>query len=490
LLASVDPALVSAEELRRRHPRLDELSFDSERKRMVTLHPWQEGYLLAAKGAPEVLVELCRQVETGEGVRPLDEALRREALDAAAEFGSRGLRTIAVAYRILTQQPERLEEAEQDLVLVGVAGMSDDTRPEARPAVEKATQAGIEVVMVTGDHQITAQAVAEQLGLLRDRRVMPGTQLRRLTVEELEPQVDQVGVYARVDPADKVKIVRAWQRREAIVAMTGDGINDAPALRAADIGVAMGSGTEVAKQSADMILADDNFASIVAAVEQGRGIFSNLKKVVFFLLSANISEVLVMLAGFMLFGAVGEPLLAVQLLWVNLVTDGLPAVALGMDPPAPDAMRRPPEPNRNLLGLQRQLRLLWQGGLLALGALAVFAYGHLLRGLPWEEVRSMAFTTLVVTQLAFAFVVRAQARSVWEVGLGGNRWLAVAVVGSLLLQLAVLYTPFGNHLFEVTPVAMTDWPVLLLAAGLPALAIDRLKAVIRARHPDWVTAAD
>jgi P-type Ca2+ transporter type 2C len=252
----------------------------------------------------------------------------------------------------------------------------------------------------------------------------------------------------------------------------------------------MGSGTDVAKEAADMVLADDNFATIVAAVEEGRGIFGNIKKVVYFLLAANISEVLTMLVGFLAFGAFGEPLLAAQLLWINLVTDGLPALALGMDPVPDDVMRRPPARDRNLLGVPHQIRLGWQGGVLAVGPIAMFVYGDQVRGLPWEDVRTLAFTCLVLIQLVFAFAVRAQARSMFAGGIGDNRVLRWAVAGSLMLQLVVVYVPAGQAWFGTTPIAAVDWVAVLLACLVPVAIIDAVKVRIRRRYPGRETAFD
>jgi Ca2+-transporting ATPase len=469
LLSSVHPGLIDAEVVRRAHPRVDEVAFDSERKRMATLHVMDGRFLLAVKGAPEVVLGRCDRMETAAGVRPFDPAARQGALRRAAEMAGRGLRTLAVAYRMLDRQPADLAAEEVGLVFVAVVGMSDDIRPEARSALESARTAGIQVVMVTGDHPVTARAVAESLGMLEGREVIEGGALEAIDAADLTGQVERIGVFARIDPAHKVKIVRAWQRRGAIVAMTGDGVNDAPALRMADIGVAMGSGTDVAKDSADVILADDHFATIVAAVQRGRAIFDNLGKVVSFLLAANVSEILVMLAGFLLFGR--EPLVAVQLLWVNLVTDGLPALALGVDPPAPDLMRRPPERSRSLLSLRRQGRLGVHAFLLALGPLGVLAWGSQAADLPWAETRTLAFTALVLVQLLYALAVRTSERSVWRTPLG-NRSLVGAIAVSALLQLVVVVSPFGNRLFETVPLDLAGWGVVVVAGVLSLAAVD------------------
>ena len=461
----LDPGDVAA-----RRPRRDEVAFDSRRKRMTTLHDGERWELLT-KGAPEVLLESATMMEGPGGPEPLTEEQRRQVLATADDLARRGLRTLAFAYRGLDGPPADLAAEERDLVLVAVTGMSDPARPEAAPAVAEAQRAGIRVVMVTGDHAVTAEAIAGELGILREGdRVMPGSELSRLSTEELAEQVEHYSVYARVDPVDKVKIVQAWQSRGDIVAMTGDGVNDAPALQAADIGVAMGSGTDVAKDASSMVLADDNFATIVSAVREGRGIFENLRKVVYFLLSANASEVLVMLLGFLVFGALGEPLLAVQLLWINLITDGLPAIALGIDPPDPETMDEPPDTQRNILSARRQLRLVAFGGVLAAAALTALVLGHYAADLEWPEVQTGVFTTLVAVQLAHAFNIRTPHASAWRHGFVGNRALVLGVLGSLVLHLAVVYTPVGQTLFDTEALGAESW-VWVVALTVASFAV-------------------
>jgi Ca2+-transporting ATPase len=468
LLRAVEEMGADPEALRRDMPRLDEIAFDSRRKRMATVHARSGHHLVAVKGAPEVVVSRCTRIEGAGGPVELGDEQRGLLLDRAAELAATGLRTLALAYRQVGDLPGEADAIETELTLVSVVGMSDAVRDEAVPSVAEAQRAGITVVMVTGDHEVTARAVATETGILGpDHEVMPGDRLRRMSADELAERVERYRVYSRIDPLDKVKIVEAWQRRGQIVAMTGDGVNDAPALRAADIGVAMGSGTDVAKDASDMVLADDNFASIVAAVREGRGIFANLKTVVYFLLSCNASEVLVMFLGFLVFGALGDPLLAVQLLWVNLITDGLPALALGMDPPARDAMFRPPDLKRDILSARRQLSLLRHGSVLGAATLASLVVGHYALGYEWQEVRTMILTTLVVVQLAHAFSMRSRETGSWHGGPGRNPLLALGVLGSLLLQVGVVYLPLGNTLFDTVSVPWQVWPVIL---GLTALS--------------------
>jgi len=491
LLMSVDPALASLTELRRRYPRVDELSFDSARKRMTTLHSDDGGFLLCSKGAPEVIIDRSQRFETSHGPEPLDEQRRRSAMSVSEEFAARGLRTLALAYRTIPDQPADLSQEENNLVLIGIVGMSDEVRPEAHRAVEEAQRAGIRVVMITGDHLVTAVAVARDLNILRPGQIaMSGSELRDIDTDALSDRVDQYAIYARVDPVDKVKIVKAWRSQGDIVAMTGDGINDAPALRSADIGIGMGSGTDVAKDAASIVLADDNFATIITAVREGRGIFANLKKVVYYLLSANVSEVLVMVIGFAVFGSLGQPLLATQLLWINLVTDGLPALALGVDPPPDGLMDRPPDRRRDILGPLHQLRILWQGALLAAGALGALVYGYHLRDMPWEYARTLTFTTLVTLQLLHVYNVRAQGTSVWRLGFGHNNVLAVGVGASLVLQIAVIYTPVGQRLFDTVAIEPIDWLAISVLTVAPFVLIDLVKQWVLRSHPEWETATD
>ncbi len=465
-------------ELRAAHPRLEEIGFDSSRKRMSTFHRTNDGRVLhAMKGAPEVLLPRCRSAESAAGPITLD-ARGVAALDeVVAGYARHGLRTLALAYRHVTEIPAQASGSDENgLIFLGVVAMSDEVREEALPAVGAATAAGIRVVMVTGDHEVTASAVGAVLGL--DGETLGGAALREMTAADLD--VERYGIYARVDPADKVKLVHAWQARGAIVAMTGDGVNDAPALNAADIGVAMGSGTDVAKQASSMVLSDDNFATIVNAVKEGRGIYANLRKVVSFLLSANISEVVVMLVGFLLLGARGEPLLATQLLWVNLVTDGLPALGLGVDRPAPGLMDRPPDRARSMLSVRRQLDLAWQGGVLSIGVLLTYWWG-VNSGLEWETIRTVGFSTLVLTQLLHVWNVRALTAGPFRTPLAGNHLLLWGVVGSFLLHLGVIYLPLGQHLFETTALGLTEWLVSLTGAVGAFVVVWSIRALGRVR---------
>jgi Ca2+-transporting ATPase len=476
--------LVDVAMLEEAYPRIDEIPFDSTRKRMTTLHMSESGALLVVKGAPEVVVPMCTSFESGSGVEPLDRKRSLAALSAAEQMAERGLRTLALAYARPSHPPDDVESAEHDLTLVAVTGMSDELRAEAKASVDEAVGAGIDVVMITGDHEVTARSIAEDLGLLKHREVFAGRELATMEPSQLAGRVEQIGAYARVDPADKVKIVRAWQENGAIVAMTGDGVNDAPALRSADVGIAMGSGTDVARDSSDIVLADNNFATIVKAVREGRTIFANIRKVIAFLLAANVSEVIVVFTGFLVFASLGEPLLATQLLWINLITDGLPALALGFDPPQPQVMHQPPDRHRSLLGWDSQLRLLVRGTILAAAVMTAFWVG-IGAGYDWELTRTLGFTTLVLVQMTYVFALRIH-ESGWRNGLGTNYLVHGAVLISVLLQALVVMTPAGNRIFHTTPMSLTDWSLtvlLSLVGGLAVLAVSTFIPVMGERRP-------
>lgn len=459
--------LVDAGEIRSRWPRIDEIPFDSSRKRMTTLHRDDGRFLNLVKGAPESVVPLCSAVLTESGPTELGDDGARRWLETAEEMAARGLRTLALAYRPLDHEPSSLEDAEDALVLVAVVGMSDQVRDEARPSLDEATGAGVRVVMITGDHEVTARAIADDLELLEGRDVMTGRSLHAMADDDFEGAVGAVGTYARVDPGDKVRIVRAWQAQGEIVAMTGDGVNDAPALRISDIGVAMGSGTDVARDASDIVLADDNFATIVAAVRSGRTIFANIRRVISFLLAANVCEIIVVFVAFLVFSSLGDPLLATQILWVNLVTDGLPAVALGFDPPDHLVMKRPPSRRRSLLDRRSQLAIAVRGVLLAGPVLAAYYIG-ISRDLEWDTVRTFGFSTLVLVQLVYVYALRVS-ESGWRDGLGRNGLLHGAIVLSVVLQLLVVHTAIGNQLFTTTPLSAELWVIslaLAVAAGV------------------------
>jgi len=478
LIVAAQKAGLRRDQLTLRFTRVGEVPFSSERKLMSTLHSdadTEGRVLLFTKGAPDVLLARCTQELRGEAWHPLSETRRREILETNEALASRALRTLGVAYRACldgTLTPDTLSsEVERELVFAGLIGMIDPPRNEASEAVARARGAGIRPVMITGDHPTTASVIARELGVARDGRAVTGAELDRLSADALDRIVGDVSVYARVNPEHKLRIVEALQRGGLVVAMTGDGVNDAPALKMADIGVAMGiTGTDVSKRAADMVLADDNFATIVAAVEEGRSIFSNIRKFLRYLLSSNIGEVMTMFFGVVFSteiglepqeGAVVLPLLATRLLWINLVTDGAPALAIGLDPPNPTLMQHPPRPaGERVITRRMWAGIFFVGAVMAVGTLYVLDAslpGGIVEGTGTLRYgQTMAFTTLILFQLFNVFNARSDRESAFR-GLFSNPWLWGAVVLSVALQLVVVYTPFLQRAFSTVGLSAADW---------------------------------
>ncbi len=467
------------EGLRTEWPRLDAAAFTSERMRMGTLHAAPDGRrFLAVKGSPEVMVPRATHVQTPDGPRPLHGGDRHRLLEHADALAADGLRTLTLAYRWLESAEVvdlAVEALETNLIVVATVGMSDPVRDGIAGAVAEADVAGIRTVLITGDHRNTARAVGREIGVLDGRRVMTGDQLHALTPDEFAARVEDVAVYARVEPRDKVAICQGWQARGGVVAMTGDGVNDAPALKAADIGIAMGSGTDVARDAADIVLTDDDFTTIVRAVREGRRIFDNLQKVVWFLLSSNISEIVVIALAMLVAGHLGQPLLPTQILWMNLVTDGLPVIALGVDGAERGIMRRPALRAREILGRRQLRQIVLYGSVLALAALGVLAVGLLVQDREIERVRTMVFTTLVLGQLLHALNMRALRASVFRGFASPNRFLTLALLASAALQVAVVQLPVGHELFETVPLTWAEWGVCVGLSLVGFVVIDLLK---------------
>jgi Ca2+-transporting ATPase len=461
LVVAAARAGLARDELDARFPRVAEVAFTSETRRMTTLHRGPDGALAFSKGAPEVVLAGCTRVRAEEGDRPLGPGERERLLLAARTMAARALRVLAVACK----RGARLEDAERGMTFLGLVGMSDPPRPEAAPAIATCARAGIKPVLITGDHAVTAAAVARELGILDRGRLLTGSELDAMDDGELARCVAEVEVYARVSPAHKLRVVTAWQKAGRYVAMTGDGVNDAPALKKADIGVAMGkTGTDVTRDAAAMTLTDDNFASIVAAVEEGRAVFSNVKKYLMYLLSSNIGEIGLM-AGASLLG-LPLPLSAVQILYVNLATDGLPALALAVDPAEADLMRRPPRDPRAGIFTRPVVVLTVLGGswstLLNLG-LFVWA---LQSGRGLAEAVTMTFVSLVLVQFFKAYNYRSDRRSVLSRPFA-NRWLNLAVAWELALLALIVYLPVLHGPFGTFPLTRVDW----LIVGGAALTI-------------------
>lgn len=487
------------EEIESRFERIGEVPFTSERKLMSTIQSdaWKEN-VVVSKGAPDVLLTRCTEERVGGEHRPLTDTRRAQILAEVDRMAADAMRTLAVAYHPISngQEIPEDESIENDLVFLGTVGIIDPPRDEARDAISVAKRAGIRIVMITGDHPITASRIADDLGIVSRRsRAITGSELEALSPDELRKSVRNTSVFARVAPEHKLRIVDALRANGEIVSMTGDGVNDAPALKRADIGVAMGiTGTDVAKEASDMILADDNFATIVSAVREGRGIFDNIRKFLRFLLSSNIGEVLTMFLGVMLAGIIGlndaaggtlaVPLLATQILWINLLTDSAPALALGVDPTSLDVMNRTPRRLKDrVIDGRMWLSIILIGTVMAIVSLLALDWklpGGLIEGSgDIVEARTMTFTTLVFAQLFNTFNCRSDEVSAFH-RLFTNRWLWAAIALSAILQVVVVHAPFLHEAFGTHPLTFTDW---LVCVGLASLVLwaDELKKFIEWR---------
>lgn len=470
-------------------PRIDEKAFDSNRKMMSTLHQQDDKFVVYAKGAIDNLILKCKYiVEDGE-VIPLTDTHKSVLSDAADTMSDKALRTLAVAYKPLDKRVEP-ENFEKDLVMIGVVGMIDPPREEVKDSIATAKEAGIRTIMITGDHKNTALAIAKDLGIASERsEATTGAEINNISQKELESHIGEYKVFARVSPEHKVNIVKALKSKGNIVSMTGDGVNDAPSLNTADIGVAMGiEGTDVAKNASDMILADDNFSTIIAAIEQGRNIYNNIKKSVVFLLACNVGEVIAMLAAIL--AGLPIPLLATQLLWINLLTDTLPAVALGMDPGDKDVMKEKPRPlNDNFFSHGAGRRIILAGILIGILTIVAFVSGYHLKGhSPFaddvpenvhEYARTLAFLTIIGCQLFYSFSFRHEYKSIFRIGFFSNKYLFGSVVVGLLLQLIVLYVPFMTEAFKLQAVGIKEWLGVFVLSIIPLLANEVVKVFTR-----------
>jgi len=474
LLVLAAKAGMDYSKLKNENPLLDELSFDSDRKMMSTVRQTKDGKMAFVKGATESILAKSAYALLNGRETQLSAEQRTAFEKANAEMANKALRVLAIAYRRVPDSTKKysLETIENDLVIVGLVGMIDPPRPEAKKAVAECEQAGIKVVMITGDNEATAAAIARELGILKPtQKVLTGALLEKMSEKELTDIVQQVTVYARVSPEHKIRIVSALKARGEIVAMTGDGVNDAPALKKADIGVAMGiTGTDVAKEASAMVLADDNFASIVNAVEEGRTIYANIAKSVRYLVSCNVGEVLTIL--FATLAGLPNPLTPIQILWMNLVTDGLPALALGVDPAEKDVMSRPPrDPKESILNKRTLVYILTIGLFVCIGTLALYVFylqSQLSAGKTLAEAetyaRTVAFATIIFFQMFVAIDVRSFNRSVLEFGLFTNKKLLGAIAIAVGLQIAITYVPFFHQLFGTSYLAPLDWVIITLVS--------------------------
>jgi Ca2+-transporting ATPase len=477
---------LSTQELNARFPRTDEIPFSSERKRMTTIHNTPEGKIAYSKGAPETVLDSSSHILKDGKESPLTEKDKAEVLDTATQMAGDALRVLGLAYRRLTGVAAPKEDAEAGMVFVGLAGMIDPPREEVKGAVKLCDEAGIKSVMITGDHKLTAVAIAQELGIAKEGGMaLTGAEIDRLSDGDFEALVGKIDVYARVSPAHKLKVVEALQRRGNVVAMTGDGINDAPALKRADIGVAMGiTGTDVTKETADMVLTDDNFASIVAAVEEGRAIFGNIKKYLTYLLSSNLGEILLMSIAILFGPLIGLPygvipLFAVQILYVNLATDGLPAIALSVDPPDPDIMKHKPRPRGQGVFTKPVVILLCVGGIWSMMVnLTIFKWA-LDVGKTMLEAQCFTFLTLIIIQFFKAYNFRSDIHSVFKIGFFKNKWLNLAICWEIALLCTIVYVPFLQGAFRTFPLGVLDWAIVILAAGTVFPILELTKAIIR-----------
>ena len=462
--------------------RVEELPFDSDRKLMTTIHDDTDHFKIFTKGAVDVILNRCTKVRIGSEIKELTEGMKQEIKDVNEDMSKKALRVIALAYKEEKNIPTELtsEAVENNLIFVGMEGMIDPPREEAKVAVAKCKAAGIRPVMITGDHKITAMAIATQLGILDESGIaIEGSDVEKMTQEQLNENVEKYSVYARVSPEHKVRIVSAWQSRGKIVAMTGDGVNDAPALKKANIGCAMGiTGTDVSKQAADMILTDDNFATIVEAVEEGRSIFDNIKKSINFLLSCNLGEIVALLTTIVL--GMPLPLLPIHILCVNLVTDSLPALALGVDPQEPGLMeRKPRDPKKSIFADGLWASIIFQGIIIGVVTLVAFNLGN---RTSIEEGRTMAFVTLTLAQLMHTFNVRSTDKSIFTVGLFTNKYLIGANLLSIFLVVILIVVPQLREIFKLTLIS-TEYALEVIGLSLmPIVLVEIRKVFTRARN--------
>jgi Ca2+-transporting ATPase len=458
-----------------RYSRIMEIPFDSDRKRMSVICKDRQGnFHVFVKGAPDTVIELCTGKLEADGVNIFNQMQKKHVLDINENMANQALRVLAFAYRKINYVPHNInsQEIERSLIFVGLEGMIDPPRREAIHAIKSCYKAGIKPVMITGDHKSTAVAVAKELNMRVDgKKIITGKDIERISDNELVKIVPNISVFARVTPSHKLKIVQVLKRRRHIVAMTGDGVNDAPALKEANIGIAMGmAGTDVAKEASSMVLMDDNFATIVAAIKEVRIIYDNIRKSIRYLLACNLSEIL--LISIAIFFAIPIPLIPIQILWINLVTDGLPALALSVDPPDDDIMSRPPrKSNEGIFSRGLGSHIILSGLLISVGTLAAFMLTLYLTHGDMEKSRTVAFATIIVAELLYAFESRTERKNVFKTGFFANPYLVLAVLSSFLLMLIVIYAPFLSSIFKVKPLNIKEWGIVLVFAAIELIVM-------------------
>ena len=479
LVVTAAKAGYDKEKLEEDYPRVNEFPFDSDRKQMSTIHQTNGGnHIIFVKGAPDQVISYCKYYQKNGIIEEMGESIRNKVLSQNRELAQEALRVLAIAYRFVDKENldeiKEIKDAEKELIFIGLMAMIDPPRKEAIESVKTCLRAGIHPIMITGDYSLTAKAIATEIGIYHSGdRIIAGDDLEKMSQSELEEAVENTTIFARVSPRHKRRIVRALQKRNQVVAMTGDGVNDAPALKESDIGVAMGiAGTDVTKEAAEMILTDDNFASIVGAVEEGRKIYENIKKFIHYLISCNLGEIIA-IAGAILIG-LPSPLIPIQILWVNLVTDGLPALALGLDPTEEDIMRRSPrDPNAGIFSGKMGFNIFSQGIFIGLITLVAFYLGVSFYSL--EIARTMAFATLAFSQLSQSLNSRSEKYSIFKIGLFSNPHLTLAILISGCLQLLVILIVSLQVIFKTVFLTLDQWWVVIILSLSPILYVELLK---------------
>lgn len=468
------------EDLNKAHKRVNEIPFDSDRKLMTTVNTYDKGFNVFTKGAIDSILKISNKILINGEIKDFTKEEKEKVLMASNLMSDDALRVLALGYKVIDTEHVAIDDLEKDLIFVGLMGMIDPPREEVKGSIQVSKNAGIRTIMITGDHKNTAVAIAKELGIANDiSEAMSGSEIDTYSDEEFTKIVNNYRVFARVSPEHKVKIVKAFKAHGNIVSMTGDGVNDAPSLKAADIGVAMGiTGTDVAKGAADMVLTDDNFTTIVSAVEEGRNIFNNIKKSILFLLSCNLGEVVALFVAILLNWA--APLLPIHILWVNLITDSFPALSLGVDPGDKGVMELPPRNPKESLFAGRMVKLLILNGIL-IGANTLFAFvlGEYLYSDSLRHAQTMAFVVLSVSQLFYSLAMRNETKSLFQVGVFKNKWLIGSVLLGILLQLAIITIPFTASVFKVYPLTLTDWGIVILISLIPFVINEIIKIFFR-----------
>ncbi|WP_291649078.1 calcium-translocating P-type ATPase, PMCA-type [Clostridium sp.] len=468
------------EDLNKAHKRVNEIPFDSDRKLMTTVNTYNKGFNVFTKGAIDSILKISNKILINGEIKDFTKEEKDKVLEASNLMSDDALRVLALGYKVIDTEHVAIDDLEKDLIFVGLMGMIDPPREEVKGSIQVSKNAGIRTIMITGDHKNTAVAIAKELGIANDiSEAMSGSEIDTYSDEEFTKIVNNYRVFARVSPEHKVKIVKAFKAHGNIVSMTGDGVNDAPSLKAADIGVAMGiTGTDVAKGAADMVLTDDNFTTIVSAVEEGRNIFNNIKKSILFLLSCNLGEVVALFVAILLNWA--APLLPIHILWVNLITDSFPALSLGVDPGDKGVMELPPRNPKESLFAGRMGKLLILNGIL-IGANTLFAFvlGEYLYPDSLRHAQTMAFVVLSVSQLFYSLAMRNETKSLFQVGVFKNKWLIGSVLLGILLQFAIITIPFTASVFKVYPLTLTDWGIVILISLIPFVINEIIKIFFR-----------